>query len=1390
MRSLSCLAGCLALALVSTAAWGRGLILEYRFKKTFWRSDSRPAVYPEPAAKIVVDGKMDEPEWARAREHSGFVQLGEDRTEAPTQTSARFLQDDKRLYIGLRCQASGVGDMPKGPMTKANRSRFFSVERVDVYFAMGRKRFKPLKRFTAHAGGGTSYDYNLKKTPAAQWRAAVGRYRGGWTAEMAIRLADLGLTGDEPGKIAPFNIFRKASDDYLGSSLYPGRCDVSRFGLMAIAGSTDPKKRLLSVSAANLGRMRLIQDRWVYDDLSAGAQARVHIPSHRVAPRLVPRIRLRFSIVGRDGRAVASQTIDNVEGEILDAFLDVRPIAPGRYTTRVEAVDAGGQVLARVEHPLIRKRGPAPPPGRGRIPLRLARAGAGRDALPEPTPVTFGAPMPRGASDAATRFRIRLEDGAVVPCQSNVTATWDPKGSARWFLLDTIAPKGLREGARLWLEYGPDVPAAPSKSLQIQETPDAFTVNTGPAKFIISRKSFDLIHQAWYDLNGDGRFGGGESALRSDHPQQGPYVVDQDGKVYWGSLDPDVKVVLERPGRTAAVICARGWHVAKDGSRLCRFVTRLCAYAGKPWLRVFHTFIFTADSARVKLADVALATAVRDMDFEFGAEPRNLKLRVAAAGRSAYLLQYEHDECKLYQSGYPYYRGRRARGWFRSRGCPVALSIGVRDFWQNFPKELEALRYEMRVHLWPAHNPGPDRNQDLTCQLTDDNLSDLWFAHHGRLLDFEVPKWFSDFRGKRKKFRYRYVRASAKSNGLGMSRTHELLYALHPRAASSETDMALLQEPPLLVVSPKWMCDSDAIAPIAARDPNRFSVLEEALERRWDGERAIERRCRDYGMFSFGGAHTYFRHACKDYDRLERPWRLTHHGGPRVPWYMYFRTGRPKYFDRACRNTLHVIDVAYAHHTLPEFLRKRPPSAKILGALNDYKGIVFWNNGARVLDYNAMTDFMLYYYYVTGARRGLEVAQLWGRACRRYFGRPSAGRGAAGTLDATLDLYKATWDPDFRDIAERQATYLISLQQPDGNFRVGHWYTYAPWLTDYYALTRSEDAARAIVRWADGFISNRIRSEAGAISGGGYAHYDVLAEAYRITGDMKYLAHGFGRMSVVANSVNTDRGSALYGAGGYSSHSHGGYFPQTVPYIIRPLSKLRRLPQAIFPPWVYMPGKSADIYVLDETDEPLVLSTVIWRGQPVKIFVDAPGGSRTAGPVLPPVKTPFNAQRPPPRADIAIPRDGKKGCYRIRLQSNRDFSLWLPVTLSRPAKVVYPLRPDHVLGRGSAVYFRVPPDATRVSLAFWGRDTTGHTAALFDPTGRRVASERWWGFEDPGEHHLSVDCPPSQRGKVWLFLQGLSKSMFLRVETKGAPPFFSARPERFFVPPEEARPRK
>jgi hypothetical protein len=110
--------------------------------------------------------------------------------------------------------------------------------------------------------------------------------------------------------------------------------------------------------------------------------------------------------------------------------------------------------------------------------------------------VTFAVPFPKGELRNAEQIRL-LRDGHEVPAQFRATGFWRPDESIRWLLVDLQTDIAANAQQVFTLEYGPDIRAQgkPAHAVRIEEQDEAYTIDTGAARFCISRKTFDLFQE-------------------------------------------------------------------------------------------------------------------------------------------------------------------------------------------------------------------------------------------------------------------------------------------------------------------------------------------------------------------------------------------------------------------------------------------------------------------------------------------------------------------------------------------------------------------------------------------------------------------------------------------------------------------------------------------------------------------------------------------------------------------------------------------------------------------------------------------------------------------------------------------------------------------------------
>jgi Domain of unknown function (DUF5916) len=202
------------------------------------------AIAARAAGPIRVDGRLDEPDWANAPAWSAFVQVFPRAGAPPSErTEVRFLYDDGTIYVGITCHdrrpeeiarpLARRDDLPPGDGVRVALDSLHD-HRTGYSFAI--------------SAGGVLEDRLLfnddedSKDWDAVWLGATSTSGDGWTAELAIPLAELRLRGSGP---RTFGVYVERTigrtHEVIGSVLIRSSSGgfVSRFGHLEL-GAVDP----------------------------------------------------------------------------------------------------------------------------------------------------------------------------------------------------------------------------------------------------------------------------------------------------------------------------------------------------------------------------------------------------------------------------------------------------------------------------------------------------------------------------------------------------------------------------------------------------------------------------------------------------------------------------------------------------------------------------------------------------------------------------------------------------------------------------------------------------------------------------------------------------------------------------------------------------------------------------------------------------------------------------------------------------------------------------------------------------------------------------------------------------------------------------------------------
>jgi len=610
-------------------------------------------------------------------------------------------------------------------------------------------------------------------------------------------------------------------------------------------------------------------------------------------------------------------------------------------------------------------------------------------------PVTFGVPFPKGTGrDAGLRLSLA---GQPLPVQSRVMSRW-PDGSRRWVLVDTQVDLKPQQITELRVEEG--MASATRPALQVRESPDAIVVDTGALRFRVAKRGAGLIH----DIEREGQ-----------PVTRGPLACFLQISGERHPCGPPTSVRVLESGSLRTRIELRGVH----GPDI-RYVVRIDAYAGQPFLRVFHTFANHGARPLVEIDEIGLELPLR---FDAGAAYRiGIESKAALAGTlpASGLRITQLDEAG-YRLGSTTQAGR-VSGWASLHSDDRGVAVSGRSFWQEYPSGIELRRDRLTYHLW-APGTGPARV------------------------------------------------------GSGAAKTHEVVFYFAGAAPPTPALLSALGAATLGHVAADYTAGSRALRNAIAPGPDTkvfLRQLDDSFRRyrahadreRWD-DRGVatctsasvlseKPRRGFYGMWNWGdwnypGYHDTTK-GCDAWGNLE--YDLT-----QVLALGYAATGQPHYADGMIAAARHFMDVDTIHESglRPQWTGMNHPKNPLHFTF-ELGGIDLghtWNEG------------LLTYAFLTGDERGLEVARgiadhLVARL-RRGVGKGNPRQWGWPQV-ALVAMYEATGEMAYRDAAIGYAMGGMAAHPPEP---ILHWKTgiLAESLAYTHSITAPGPASEKMQDW-------------------------------------------------------------------------------------------------------------------------------------------------------------------------------------------------------------------------------------------------------------------------------------------------------------------------------------
>jgi hypothetical protein len=329
-------------------------------------------------------------------------------------------------------------------------------------------------------------------------------------------------------------------------------------------------------------------------------------------------------------------------------------------------------------------------------------------------PHTVGVPFPQGALRNPDYLRLLDQFDHIVPLQTTILNRW-PDGCVKWALLD-FEVSSIAQGSCSWrlLACEEITPTTYRRGLQVQESPEAITIRTGPAMFEIRARQAPFLRAIVRD---EEVLSPAETRVVFTTKHGGQFAV------------PLSQMALEDWGPVRATVRLDG---AAAG---CRFCLRLSFFAGSALIRVGLTIhnpqrashpgglwdlgdpgsvFFRGLELEMRLTEGAPHQISWKLDTSSGAESvvdDDLEIYQDSSGGENWRSNNHVNRHGVVPCAFRGYRlrvggkerhGLRASPTLVLRTGNTGLAVAVPEFWQQFPKALKVDSGLLRIGLFPT----------------------------------------------------------------------------------------------------------------------------------------------------------------------------------------------------------------------------------------------------------------------------------------------------------------------------------------------------------------------------------------------------------------------------------------------------------------------------------------------------------------------------------------------------------------------------------------------------------------------------------------------------------------------------------------------------------------
>ncbi len=775
-------------------------------------------------------------------------------------------------------------------------------------------------------------------------------------------------------------------------------------------------------------------------------------------------------------------------------------------------------------------------------------------------PQLLGIPFPKDKLQSSDQVKVLNSLGQEIPSQITIVNTWEPVSkSVKWIWVFFFSDAQNNYS----VEYGGGVVRKEFKGDRIivennQRPYGRVRVNTGPLQFTINRIGGGFLDKVELDLERNGF--DDKDLIAESSKSRGTFlnILDQSG-IDTSYVKITHTVQEKGSGPLHAILRIEGDYIYnKKDNNSSPFVMRIHAYAGKSYIKVLHSIVYTGDPDMHKKAEgqyASIATQNKsivdenalkndpgwmipndqissagfqikyflngDKQFKTGhfdgawsapgvektIELNNLKNEsisllqtgpnlnsLPALNTTTPTVQTSGFDASLKLNQKEIFKKEKASGWITVSDSKWGIGLGIRNFFEEYPKEI-AIQGDSNF---------------LYAYIWSPSVTPMAFARATGIPDSEMLGNFAQGLAKTTEFVYDFYDAKTPHSEI----LKQLNYFIDPPVSHANAD---------------WYSKSNVYGDFSVRS-EKNPELERALDYKFEWMKFNQKWEPWYGMLNYGDFQTYY---------IKNKWNTWTNNEPAndFMWWMEFmRTGNRDYYLTAQSNSAHAMDVDNIHWPAPKrYLGDTNNSIDFFD--NKEKGSIgaspYLGMGRRhanqhftsLLSAHVWVQGWIASYLLTGNHRALDVAEQTGDLyLRRIWGdHDLRGRRLYLSVWNLSEIYDVNKKDKYYTELNDRVNIMLELQKStdQGGSLVIDRYGYSQiyvshGLYKYYQMTGDNKVKEALIthaKWQrdNPSINHQMESLLATLHG--------LSIGYEFTKDPSFIKEGIKR----AQNLITDK---------------------------------------------------------------------------------------------------------------------------------------------------------------------------------------------------------------------------------------------------------------------------